>query len=156
MADTIKNGLARLAVNQESFAEMVGVSPPLVSHWINYRERVTEDRAPFVASVLGVKPGDVSLAYKYRMAPIDDLHRDIQALRFAVTGVAKAISAMRPVEGEAFDAEIRDAAGAHPEFLDGQGFLGYLLGQIGEARSKSEAASQPFPVQKAASTSRRK
>jgi transcriptional regulator with XRE-family HTH domain len=158
MADLMKSRAAAIDKTQSELAAEIGVTQGMFSHWLNKKERVPANRARALADVLGLAPEDVSIAYRQENDRDRKLRDDILALRFAVTGIATALSAKRQGEGVAFDSAIREVASKFPEFLDedGPGWLPVLLGQIAVARNTAAAGIPDVQVKQAASSSKRK
>lgn len=157
MADAMRSAWRKMEppMDQAECADRIGVSPSMFSHWMNARERVTSEKAPFVASLLGLKAEDISLAYKASNARTEKLQGDVFALRLAVLGIAKTLSARSRDVGTAFDVEIQKAGSELPGFFD-KGWLESLLAQIRAARGKEEHASQRAPSRKSSSSPGRK
>jgi transcriptional regulator with XRE-family HTH domain len=156
MARSMHDRYKAIGVSQEELAERLGITQGGFGHWVNGRERVPAKKAQTLAAALGMRPEEVSVAYREANRPLDRISDDILALRFAVLGLAVTLSERRLVEDGAFETRIREFAKEFPKFLEGPGWLGVLLGQIEAARGTAAKADARAPKRRVASSAGRK
>ena len=131
---------------EDGAALAAGVTQGQVSHWTNGRLAVPAKRAPALAGYLGLKPEDISVAYRELMGsgPVvpDDLannrlENDIDALRHVIDAMAVVMVTHRPRESAELVRALRRNAPA--KFLR-RGYIHLLLQTLEAARPAAVTA----------------